>query len=710
MSESGHVDQNDNNVIEIEPLNQAPSSGDLMLSANDDDAPSDRAEAKRARKGSGVWIVVSGGVIALLWSAGALAYLAGLIGFSALPDLPPLQIASLVFAALGPAIFVMVLAWVIREIVLFGAAARSIQGIAERFADPAKATREDARALANAVQVQILQMNKSVEGALARLGAMEEVLGHHADAFHKTEAHTRERTDSLINDLRREREAVGELADQLDTKAADIAKVIAEQSKMVVSAADIANSQTIAGTKALGRASDRLQDTVERAKTNADLMSEQLNQSAGRIDGSARAMADARQNLETTASNLDASQIKIVDALGVSKEDIQGLVDVSEHCTAQLKGIAEEGAKTMRQTMEETLDQARHYTSIMREEGHALSNSHTQKAKDLKNAADEAKNALDTYAEAISRRLEHANEASFSAASWADKTLEKLQEATSALGDQLQSLPKAADDSAREIETKLRGRLAGLNAAAAAASEEAKGIDVAFQSRIRQNYELLSDFMHKMGATAAPASAEIDVPNPLSIKADPTPISQPQVLVEEPTLPITDEPAADPVQPQETHSATDTEAPSGNKDTWRWRDVLSRIDQTQSGIDARGDDSKPQQWDPVDRLVAMFRDMGIQPDQLFDATSYRAAALSRMTDGAKAMADVARVDATKSVKRIADAFIEDPGLRADALHFTAELRHKVDQAAASGQQMHIETHLRTGDGPAYLLLEAALQS
>ncbi len=710
MSESGHVDQNDSNVIEIEPINQAPSSGDLMLSANDDDAPSGRAKAKRANKGSGVWIVVSGGVIALLWSAGALAYLAGLIGFSALPELTPIQMASLVFAALGPALFVMVLAWVIREIVLFGASARRIQGIAERFADPAKATREDARALTNAVQVQILQMNKSVEGALARLGAMEEVLGHHADAFRETEANTRERTDSLINDLRREREAVGELADQLDTKAADIAKVIAEQSKMVVSAADIANSQTIEGTKVLGLASERLQDTAERAKTNASLMSEQLNQSAERIDGSARAMADARQGLETTASNLDASQIKIVDALGTSKEDIQGLVDVSEHCTAQLKGIAEEGAKTMRQSLEETLDQARHYTSIMREEGHALSNSHNQKAKDLKSAADEAKNALDTYAEAISRRLEHANEASFSAASWADKTLEKLQEATNALGDQLQTLPKAADDSAREIETKLRGRLAGLNAAAAAASEEAKGIDVAFQSRIRQNYELLSDFMQKMGATAAPTSSEIDVPNPLSVKTDADPELQQPATTEGSALPVADEPEAEAAQSNENRPTTDPEAPSENKDTWRWRDVLSRIDQTQTGLDARGDSSNPRQIDPVDRLVAMFREMNIQPDQLFDSTSYRAAALSRMTDGAKAMADVARVDATKSVKRIVEAFEEDPGLRADALHFTAELRHKVDQAATSGQQMHIETHLRTGDGPAYLLLEAALQS
>jgi hypothetical protein len=700
MDTSGQSDGKVSNIVEIDSIGSAPDSGSVTVTAHEG-APGTSESQSQFR---GRWILGAGFIIALLWAAGAIAYIAGMTGgLQGLQTLPAGQLAGLAFGTIGPALFVFVLAWAIREIVKFAKTANRIHEMATRFADPARATRKDAQAMASAVQTQIKSMNTSVEGALARLGAMEEVLNHHSDAFATSEKNARERTDTLINDLRREREAVADLADQLDHKAADIASAIAEQSKMVVSAADIANSQTADGAKILSAATEKLQETANLAGGQAGMISEQLTRSSEQITGTAETLRGARRELETSITALNQTRETATGAFAGQKQEVQELLDVSNQCANRLQSVAEDGAKTMKQTLEEALDQARHYTSIMREEGRALADSHGLKAKELQAAAEEARAALDIYAETISKRLEHANEASFTAASWADKTLEKLQDTTSVLDERLQTLPETADESARAVEEKLRLRLASLNEAAQNASEEAKGIDVAFQTRIRQNYELLSDFMLKMGATAAPVPSEIEVPNPLEARKKPEPESPPRE-----TEPPKTEPALE-TGLELRRSAEPEEAEI--KDGWRWKDVLSRIDRSaqddQASDKADFSETEP---DSVDRLVALFHDLNIEPDQLFDATSYRAAALARITDGHKAMADVAYVDASKAIGQLTDRFARDAKLRLDAELFIAELRKKVDQAANSGQQMYVETHLRTGDGPAYLLLEAALQS
>ncbi|MCF6293746.1 MAG: hypothetical protein L3J04_10165 [Robiginitomaculum sp.] len=706
---------------EIGTLQKAPMSGDMVLSP-DDGGGMQKAKKRKvlvSKKKPGNWIVWLGFVLAIMWSAGALAFVIGMTGVQQMQVLPTSQIAGLAFGTIGPALFIFALGWVIRELVAFAGTAASISTMAARFADPAQATKEDASAIANVVSAQMANINKSVEGALARLGAMEEVLNHHADAFKLAETNARERTDELINDLRREREAVGDLADQLDNKAADIAVTIAEQSKMVVSAADIANAQTIEGSKLLNDATEKLEKSASNAITGATRISTKLTQSSEQLDNSASVLDQAQQKIEASAALLEDTKRQAQTSLQANKDEIAELLSVTDKCADKLKVVTADGVHNMKKALEETLDQARHYTSIMREESRSLADSHQVKAKELQGAADEARNALDIYADVIAKRLEQANEASFSAASWADKTFEKLQEATSALDTSLQSLPEAADVSARKVENNLRKRLNDLNQASQLASDEARGIDEAFQSRIRQNYELLSGFMLKMGATASPLSPDIDIPNPLrkqtsiakevkevaelkSVEPQPEKsdivLEKPQETQMKPEPDVRQHIPDLEIQPQ-TGEAKATEATDG----WRWRDVLSRIDRS-----SPTEQTTTSSTTSIDRLVDLFQDMNIQPDQLFDKTSYRAAALARITDGHQAMADVVRVDAISAVQSLSSRFDEDPSLREAAKAFTVELREKVGQAADSGQKVHLETHLRTGDGPAYLLLEAAL--
>ena len=730
MANSRTSKSSQSTVIEIDPLPQ--DRGKLTLSEDTDapvktDAnPQGPSRATASPRGTG-WILATGAIIALLWSAGAIAYIAGMVGVSNLQSLPAAQMAGLFFGALGPALFIIALSWAIREIIIFARATTQIQNMAERFADPAKFVQQDAKVMADAVSTQMSHMNASVEGALARLGAMEEVLEHHTRSFAKAENSARERTDNLINDLRREREAITELADQLDQKTADIAVTISEQSKMVVSAADIANAQSAESSKMLSEATIRLEQCGHNAANEAERIGQKLEQASEKLDKTALSLTTSRQDIQASASSLDASQDKVSEALDARKGEILELLDTSRQCAEQLQSASKESAMQISQTLEESLKQARHYTSIMREEGNTFAGEHHARAEELQNAAEQAKAALDTYADAITRRMEHANEASFTASSWADKTLEKLQEATNALDERLQSLPEAADASSQQVEAILRKRLQQLNEASLQAADEARSIDEAFQGRIRHNYELLSDFMLKMGATASPKAPDIELPNPLDLRARTqadTPVAE--NLEASSTEPETVIEKTSPKQSEEIQQASKSAAPeeilenpakpeeenrpagsATKKEGWHWKDVLSRIDMPasasseQSGADTDLTGS-------VDRLVQALRRLEIQPDTLFDATSYRAAALARISNGHRTMADVVRVDADDAINQLNKLFEQDPGLKQDAQDFIAELRGKVDKAAKLGNQLHVETHLRTGDGPAYLLLEAAL--
>jgi hypothetical protein len=72
------------------------------------------------------------------------------------------------------------------------------------------------------------------------------------------------------------------------------------------------------------------------------------------------------------------------------------------------------------------------------------------------------------------------------------------------------------------MQRTLEDGLAQLNETAQTASDQARDIDALFQSRIRQNYELLSDFILRMGAVAGgrkPLDLNInELPDPLSAR------------------------------------------------------------------------------------------------------------------------------------------------------------------------------------------------
>ncbi len=714
---------------------------EIVVHADEADTPkTDPGLPDGDAKSPHVWFLLAGAVVSFFWVSAVLAFTLGQTGLSGLMALPVTGVASLLFVSVGPAIFVMLAAVLIAELVRFRSTARYIGAMAARFADPAKATREDARLMADAVRGEITRVNGAVEGALARLGAMEEVLGHHSEAFAKAEESARERTDALINDLRREREAVADLAIVLDQKAADIAEAITEQSKMVVAAADIANAHAIDSTKTLEESAERLSGSAHDAAQGAKVIAAKLDDATERLSSTTIELGDASKALSSSTQELDQVRERARDSFAASRDDARVLTDLTRQSVEKMQDVARQGAEIVSEAFDTALTTSQERVQEVQRETRLAAERNARQAEELKNAAEEAKSALDAYAEVIAKRLEQANEASFSAASWADKTFERLEAATKTLESKLAALPETADAQARDLQEKLRKGLEGLNEAARAAADEAEEIDAGFQARIRQNYELLSDFMLRMGAAAGPRGGALDVPSPFKMQAQDGPFkAKVTTTADEPDKTTESIKAADPSpasaapKPAKTKKksfieaqieaqnkaraatrdepAVKTEEPAQKNQGWSWKDVLSGMDRAKDKADgvAASSPASRQGTDTLDRLVTLFRIHDIDPQDLFSTQTYRSLAHARLVGGKRAMVDIVRLEAEAQIEALGAAFSDDAALLEIAEEFASELRQKINQSAQKGNKLHLETHLRTGDGPAYLLIETALE-
>lgn len=173
---------------------------------------------------------------------------------------------------------------------------------------------------------------------------------------------------------------------------------------------------------------------------------------------------------------------------------------------------------------------------------------------------------------------------------------ERVESELADLRRKLEAAPEAARESAQTIERILSQGLERLTSTAAEASDQAREIDAQFQARIRQNYELLSDFILRMGSVAGgrkpldlPAN---EVPDPLSARrtgesrartANPRPARDDDEDAHAERKPRSDDRnhQTSPDEPADDSAHDDAPArPAGaaRDPGWRWRDLLANMD------------------------------------------------------------------------------------------------------------------------------------
>lgn len=584
---TGNTQNKTNTLSDIDIL---PDAADAPLMASIDQAISDesgRSSRRRqtARKSApGTWLVWIGNSFGLLWIGAAGAFLWGYLGIQSLESLTQFgfgQLTGLAAFALTPALLFIMCGLMAREIARNSQNTDRVEEAIHRLADPAAYTEGQVRNLATAVSGEVERINSSMDSALARLAAMEEVINHHAETLEQSAGDAHLRTETLLGGLRKERLRLSEVSESLDDKAALIAAAISDQSKMVAAAAELAATQAndteqkiLASVETLNDASVKMSDRGQLVSTkiaerveNLGEMSDTLKERAESLDA---AYAKHRKRLQDAGEAMRQEQEKIAAALDFHRAELETMVTTARDGAEALNTATTDGASAFRDAVEDALSRSRDLSGNIRKESDYAAREHESALARLVASAQEAKaiseaaiEAIEEQADAVASKVQQANEAAYEAANRSDQAFEmRLAEAekltskasqaaddaaesvrrrleavlasaraetqtverhVEGMTERLDQLPELARGRAQEAADALRRGLEGLNAAAMAAAEEAQEIDSAFQARIRQNYELLSDFMLRMGSVAggrrAPELGLNEVPSPLPRRA-----------------------------------------------------------------------------------------------------------------------------------------------------------------------------------------------
>ena len=660
---------------------------------------------------------------------------------------------------------------------------------------------ERAAAAANAAEQQLLSLRRSLSEESDRLIEATGDAERRAQAL--TEGLARERVEmtGLTGALDVQVQAVTDAIaaqSRLVSDASDLAatQIQEAQAALAARATDLAAAAGEAG-EAAQIAADVLADQVEKLERASDAASTSMGEVRATLSGEhARlaALADSlRADQEHIAARIEAQRIQLLDASGEARlsaddlsdaasrgaEELRTLIAAVAQQVGELAAIAEADQAAMSAQAQSNL---KLFTGVVAEERAAMETETRAAIEALTAAASDTRNAAIEQTEAARDRVQQLGETAFALGQKADQAFETriasaramIEQSASlvedagqrsverieaglaathdALGDlqkllgdidaKVAALPEDARARAETVRQAVEQGIGELTAAARKAAEDTQAIDAAFQSRIKHNYEVLSEALRLMGRAAGTADAATKAaPERQSLSAQTPTVAAPKLepLVNaalpetersirlppetlpptsndppsggataetiglRPRLKLTVEPAAAlrRTAPPPAPAAIQPPRPAANAgagEEWTWKDLLSSID-------------APPVDDEVlaDRLISEIEALGLDAPALLPlARIDELAAVMQAGDVAGAR-DVVRSLAPSAVRRLSRRVLTDKVLRAHADRYLERYEHLLADSAKRDRDGFVTATLLGSDpGRAFLLFNAAV--
>ncbi|RAK54785.1 polar localization protein TipN [Phenylobacterium soli] len=483
------------------------------------------------------------------------------------------------------------------------------------------------------------------------------------------------------------------------------------------------------------------------------------------------------------------SAVEMSDRAAKGGEALKGLM---AEAAAQFRDLAETARAEREEFGQSTLQSLEAVSDAAAEQRRQLEAQTRAAIEALHAAAEETRQAAAAHAATAKEQVEQLSEAAFAAGQKANQVFEKRLEEAKALVEQsskmveeagaatarkldegaaaarasldelagmlgeiearAQRLPASAKAQSEEVRSAVLHGMDELMAAAHRTAEEAQAIDVAFQERVRRNFEMLSEAVRLMGtATAAApiAVAPIVAPTPTQpapraasgrisaqVKARtappsspaPEPVADDALELDElaapaaaaepsgadladqiglrPRLKLT--PTATDAEfsavfeaaggPPAAKPASDDEAEEGEGgEAWTWKDLLASID----GAEAEGERLQ-------DQLGAELERMGVEPDKLLPKARIDEIAAAVQTGDGDGARQVVKRLAPAATRRISRRLSTDAGVKRQALTYIRRYQTLIQDAAVRDPEgFLLAGMLAESGGRLYLLLDTA---
>ena len=411
------------------------------------------------------------GVASALWVAGVAAWLAFEVGSGAV-ELEPLRLAVYALIALAPAGMAIMLAHAVRQGAGLAAETRRARELSDALIAPTALAAQQTGEVLHSLRNDIDQASLAAERARHDMALLRQALSEETTRLNEA-AETAARTARrLAEQLGAEREQMQALGVQLDSQASSVIEAVERQSRMVVDASDLAQTQLCEAEAALAARAADMAAAAGEAQDAARVAADDLARQTLRLENAGSGVAEQIQSVEEGLGQQRAALVTAAYALRTDQEDFSAQVEsqraqLSEQLSATRTVTGELGdtstrtAETIKDLVEAASDQFRALVEMSQREADGF-DAATKLALDRFEAlAAEARDALvEETRSALTALQATADESRAAATNAAEQAQVRADRLGEALFDAAQKADQAADarvDTARRIVVETGG-------------------------------------------------------------------------------------------------------------------------------------------------------------------------------------------------------------------------------------------------------------
>jgi len=478
-------------------------------------------KSKAADLGSGSAVYTAAAVVSVLWALAPIAYAIGYRQNVAPLQNDPFAMAVFALLAIGPAAFVWVAAYVIRQGMKLAAETQRTRELAEQMLTPAAMAAAGAADAVTAVRAQIESAAQMAADARDRMLTLRETLAVETRGLTDAAADSARTAVQLSASVSQEREALKALSEALDVQSTAITEAIGRQARMVAEASDLAETQLREAEAALTARAADLTSAAGAAADAARTGAEDVARQAAKLEAAGEVVSAQLQTVDDGLNQQRQGLAALAETLRVEQEDfaVQAetraaqMADFANQARSSVTDISETaavGAESLRGLIVAASEQVGEIARAGQAEREGLAEDVIRSLNAIKNAAqsdrDDIGEELHQVVESLTAAAEKARSAAQGHVEIAKSHVDQLNEAAFAAGQRADAVFDARLSEARELIEQ--SAMMAEQAGARSAQHLDQGVAAA-RAAVNEVERLLTGVSERVGGLQGEAQAQV---------------------------------------------------------------------------------------------------------------------------------------------------------------------------------------------------------